>query len=189
MGGAPGVDEGIAVWVATAEAKLIEETLGCPVAAVHTPVGSRAGGILAAAAAVGAGLVVVEGGHLGIVEELFTEPERALEAAARTLGGTTTARPELSGQRTLPPRCAKHAHRSPDWRCWPSALAGAARSNGRPKFSVSRSVTHHTHLPLLLVPRTADGPRARWPPPRREPASQPSPRQRTASSWARARTG
>src|ERR1017187_6675341 len=97
MGGAPGVDEGIAVRVATAEAKLIEETLGCPVAAVHTPVGSRAGGILAAAAAVGAGLVVVGGRHLGIVEELFIEPERALEAAARTLAGTTTVTTRVVG--------------------------------------------------------------------------------------------
>ena len=70
--GAPGVDEEIAAGVASAEAALIEGSLGCQVAGIHTPRGSRAHGILATAGAVGAGLIVVGGRKLGVVEELFT---------------------------------------------------------------------------------------------------------------------
>jgi hypothetical protein len=40
IGGAQGVDQAIASGVVSAEAKLIEETLGCPVTGIHTPYGS-----------------------------------------------------------------------------------------------------------------------------------------------------
>ena len=34
---------------------------------------------------------------------------------------------------------------------------GSSAVNRAPEFSVSRSITHHTHLPLLLVPRATGG--------------------------------
>lgn len=72
MGQAEHVAEGIASAVAADEARMIEEQLGCPVAGVHTPTGSRAHGILATARTVSAGIIVVGGRRLGIIEELFT---------------------------------------------------------------------------------------------------------------------
>ncbi len=229
MSGAPGVDEGIAVGVATSEAQLIKETLGCPVAAVHTPIGSRAHGILACAAAVGAGLIVVGGRRLGIVEELFTyrvsedlvhhsyrpvllaredgsawpprhivvgcdgspeavraaslagwvaavsgadvtlvavntapldgeagtgDAERALEAASRALDGTT-----FTTRVVRTTDVAKALREACTSLTGSALLAIGARGSSAlhrvPQFSVSRSVTHHTHLPLLLVPPTA----------------------------------
>lgn len=228
MSGAQGVDEGIAVGVATAEATLIEETLGSHVAAVHTPIGSRAHGILACAAAVGAGLVVVGGRRLGIVEELFTyrvsedvvhhsyrpvllaredgsawpprhivvgcdgspeavraaslagwmaalsgadvslvavntarldgeagtdDAERALEAASRALDST------LFTTRVVRTADIAKALREACTSLTESALLaigarGSSALHRVPQFSVSRSVTHHTRVPLLLVPPT-----------------------------------
>jgi nucleotide-binding universal stress UspA family protein len=231
MGGRRGVDEEIATGVAGAEARRMEEELGCRVSGIHTPYGSRAHGILATAGAVGAGLIVVGGRKLGIVEELFTyrvseavvqqslrpvllvredgdawpprhiivgcdgSPEavraaalsswiarladadlalvavvdadapaseeatrnarRALEVSAASVGAqggevrTTTRVVE----RTDVPAALREACSST---AGPRLLALGARGssslNRNPGFSVSRSVTHHTHLPLLLVP-------------------------------------
>ena len=72
MGQAEHVAERIAAAVAADEAKLITEQLACPVAGVHTPSGSRAHGILATARTVSAGIIIVGGRRLGIIEELFT---------------------------------------------------------------------------------------------------------------------
>jgi universal stress protein A len=234
ISGARGVDEEIASGVAGAEAKLIEEALGCPVAGIHTPYGSRAHGILATAGAVGAGLIVVGGRRLGIVEELFTyrvsedvvhhsfrpvllvredgdewpprhiavgcdgspEAARALAlsgwiarlsdanlvlvavvdadapnaedaardagsaleisaASARPAGGTTVVTTRVVTATDVPKAlrdvCTSLAG--------PQLLAIGARGSSAlhrvPEFSVSRSVTHHTQLPLLLVPPTS----------------------------------
>ena len=72
MTGEQEVDRGIAAGVASSESHVIAGQLSCPVAGLHTPEGSRARGILATAAVVGAGLIVVGGRNLGVVEELFT---------------------------------------------------------------------------------------------------------------------
>ena len=229
MGEAEHVAERIASAVAADEAKLIEEQLGCPVAAVHTPSGSRAHAILATARTVSAGIIIVGGRRLGIVEELFTYrvsedvvhrsfrpvllvrddghawPPRhvvvgcdgsaeanlasGLAAWLARLSGADltlvtviqdhkaaadavsegerrlalcaeTARDHLDSER-IATRVVTHAD-------VPDALREACRSTGEPHllaigargssagaspgFSVSRSITHHTHVPLLLVP-------------------------------------
>lgn len=228
--GGPGVDEEIATGVASAEAALIEESLGCRVAGTHTPGGSRAHAILATAASVGAGLIVVGGRKLGIVEELFTyrvsedvvhrsyrpvllvrenghdwppsrvvvgldgspeadralelscwvgrlskadlvlvtavnpdapgadatrrDAERALEARASTVptpGGMEVATRVVVGSDV--PRVLREACASADGTYLLAIGArGSSVNNVAPEFSVSRSVTHHTRLPLLLVP-------------------------------------
>jgi nucleotide-binding universal stress UspA family protein len=228
--GAPGVDEEIAAGVASAEAALIEEPLGCRVAGIHTPRGSRARAILATAASVGAGLIVVGGRKLGIVEELFTyrvsedvvhhsyrpvmlvredgdgwppqrvvigwdgspeadralelsgwvarlskaylmlvmavnpdtpgaetarhDAESALEAVAssvRTLSGVEVTTRVVAGSDV--PKLLREACASPDGTQLLAIGARGSRVNNRaPELSVSRSVTHHTRLPLLLVP-------------------------------------
>lgn len=228
--GAPGVDEEIAAGVASAEAALIEEPLGCRVAGIHTPRGSRAHAILATAASVGAGLIVVGGRKLGIVEELFTyrvsedvvhhsyrpvllvredghdwppsrvvvgldgspeadralrlsgwvarlskahlmlvtavnpdapgadtarhDAERALEAGAsivRTPGGMEVATRVVA--RSDVPKVLRDACASSDGTYLLAIGArGSSVNNRAPELSVSRLVTHHTRLPLLLVP-------------------------------------
>ena len=228
--GAPGVDEEIAAGVASAEAALIEGPLGCQVAGIHTPRGSRAHAILATAAAVGGGLIVVGGRKLGIVEELFTyrvsedvvhhsyrpvllvredgddwpprrvvvgwdgspeadralqlsgwiaglskarlmlvtavnpdEPgaetarhdaERALEAGAsivRAPGGMEVTTRVIAGSDV--PKVLRDACASPDGaQLLAIGARGSSVNNRAPELSVSRSVTHHTRLPLLLAP-------------------------------------
>jgi nucleotide-binding universal stress UspA family protein len=224
ISGAPGVNEEIAAGVASAEAAVIEGPLGCRVAGIHTPRASRARGILAAAGAVGAGLIVVGGRKLGIVEELFTyrvsedvvhhsyrpvllvredghnwppsrvvvgldgspEADRALELSgwvARLskahLMLVTAVNPDAPGadiarhdaERALeagasmvraPGRMdvATRVVTGSDVPCASSdgtyllamGARGSSVNNRAPEFSVSRSVTHHTRLPLLLVP-------------------------------------
>jgi nucleotide-binding universal stress UspA family protein len=230
ISGAPGVNEEIAAGVASAEAAVIEGPLGCRVAGIHTPRASRARGILAAAGAVGAGLIVVGGRKLGIVEELFTyrvsedvvhhsyrpvllvredgldwppsrvvvgldgspEAERALELSgwvARLskahLMLVTAVNPDAPGadtarhdaERALAagasmvrapgrmdiatrvvtgsdvPKVLREACASSDGTYLLAIGArGSSVNNRAPEFSVSRSVTHHTRLALLLVP-------------------------------------
>lgn len=232
MGDAHHVAEGIATAVAADEATLIREQLGCPVAGVHTPSGSRAHGILATAGAVNAGVIVVGGRRLGIVEELFTyrvsedvvhhsfrpvllvrddghawpprhvvvgcdgSPEstraaslaawiarladtdlrlvsvvhdhvpgpEALEEAQRRLDlSVATVGDHLAAERvttevvtrTDVPAALRAACASTSE---PHLLAIGARGSSAigaiPPFSVSRSIIHHTHVPLLLVPPT-----------------------------------
>ena len=230
ISGAEGVDEEIAAGVASAEAALIKGALGCRVAGIHTPRGSRAHGILATAAAVGAGLIVVGGRRLGVVEELFTyrvsedvvhhsyrpvllvredgddwpphrvvvgldgspeaeralelsgwvarlskadillvtavdpdapgadtarqDAERALEASAskvRSPGGIEVTTRVVTGSDV--PKALREACGSPDGtQLLAIGARGSSVNNRAPEFSVSRSVTHHTRLPLLLVP-------------------------------------
>ena len=227
MSGGHEVDRGIAGGVASSEADVIAGQMSCPVAGVHTPEGSRAHGILTTASAIGAGLIVVGGRNLGVVEELFTyrvsedvihhshrpvllvredgphwpprhvvvgvdgSPE-AGEAArlavwiARTsdaelllvavVGDDGAARDEAasrldaaaeafraeSGSPAIATRVVANADVAAALRgtCTlpgPQLLAIGARGSSAlhqvPEFSVSRSVIHHTHLPLLLVPR------------------------------------
>ncbi len=233
MGHTEHVDEGIAAAVVDAESTLIQEQLNCPVAGVHTPHGSRAHGILATAGLVGAGVIVVGGRRLGIVEELFTyrvsedvvhhsfrpvllvrddghdwpprhvvvgcdgSPEatraavlaawiarlseadvtlvavvpehdpahddttnaanRRLDMCAETIGPhagraavMTSVLTRTDVASALRDACA--ADRAPH------LLAIGARGSSSlgtvSQFSVSRSITHHTHVPLLLVPPT-----------------------------------
>lgn len=231
IGGARDVNHAIASGVVSAEAKLIEGTLGCPVTGTHTPYGSRAHGILTTAGAVGAGLIVVGGRKLGIVEELFSyrvsedvvqrslrpvllvradgdkwPPRRvvvgcdgsqeALRAAALAgwIGGLSdvvlllvavvhadapnpeAAEREAEGalevsatrSRALAPRAVvttrvitatdvpKALRDACTSLAGPQLLAIGARGSSTlhrvPEFSVSRSIIHHTQLPLLLVP-------------------------------------
>jgi len=229
MGQAEHVAERIAAAVADDEAKLIEEQLGCPVAAVHTPFGARAHGILATARTVSAGIIIVGGRRLGIVEELFTyrvsedvvhhslrpvllvrddghdwpprhvvvgfdgsseatlatglaawlarlseadltlvtvihDDDPAAEAERRLALGAEAAREHLDAGRvatqvvahTDVPDALREACRSTRE---PHLLAigagGSSASGASPELSVSRSIIHHTHVPLLLVPPTA----------------------------------
>jgi nucleotide-binding universal stress UspA family protein len=229
---APDVAERIGSAVAGSEARVIEAELGCPVAGVHAPEGSRAHGILAVAGAVGAGLIVVGGRKLGVVEELFTyrvsedvihhslrpvllvrqdgqewppqhvvvgcdllpEALRAAGLAAwvarcsgaelelvavvnsedpdrdEAIGEATRRLEELAARlRTESgPNVTVRVVVGPDVA---SALRNAATASGSQllavgargssllhrvtQFSVSRSLIHHTHLPLLLVPRAS----------------------------------
>jgi nucleotide-binding universal stress UspA family protein len=71
-GGHPAVDEAVARAIAAAEARTLEEQSGSPVAGVHTPHEWRVEGILRVAHRVGAGLVVVGGRRITILEEFFT---------------------------------------------------------------------------------------------------------------------
>jgi nucleotide-binding universal stress UspA family protein len=71
-GGHPDADEAVAKAIAAAEAWTLEEESGCPVAGVHTPHEWRVEGILRVAYRVGAGLVVVGGRRITILEEFFT---------------------------------------------------------------------------------------------------------------------
>lgn len=233
ISGATGVDEEIGAAVANSEATVIAEQLSCPVAAVHTPKGSRAHGILATAASIAAGLIVVGGRKLGVVEELFTyrvsedvihhslrpvllvrddgeawpprhvvvgcdfspeatraaglaawiarlsdaellivavinredtahddvraEASRRLETLAEELRTHSGARnvATLVVVGTDVPAALRNACSFPG----PQLLAIGARGSSLlhrvPEFSVSRSVIHHTHLPLLLVPRAS----------------------------------
>ena len=228
--GAPGVDQEIAAGVASAEAALIEEPLGRRVAGIYTPRGSRAHAILATAASVGAGLIVVGGRKLGIVEELFSyrvsedvvhhsyrpvllvredghdwppsevvvgfdgspEADRALQLSGWVAGLSkadlmlvTAVNPDAPGAdtaRTMPnahsrpaqsivraaggvriatrvvagsdvPKVLRDACAASDGTYLLAIGArGSSVNNRAPELSVSRSVTHHTRLPLLLVP-------------------------------------
>jgi nucleotide-binding universal stress UspA family protein len=71
-GGHPAVDEAVAKAIAAEQARTLEEGSGSPVAGVHTPHEWRVEGILRVAYRVGAGLVVVGGRRITIVEEFFT---------------------------------------------------------------------------------------------------------------------
>ena len=233
LSNAPGVDEEIAAGVASSEAALIEGPLGCPVAGIHTPRGSRAHAILATAGAVGAGLIVVGGRKLGVVAELFTyrvsedvvhhsyrpvllvredgvdwpprrvvvgfdgspeaeralvlsvwlarlakadillvraidpdapgadtagqDAERALEAAAsgvRVASDVEVTTRVVAGSDV--PKVLRDACAASDGACLLAIGArGSSIYNRVPECSVSRSVTHHTRLPLLLVPATS----------------------------------
>jgi nucleotide-binding universal stress UspA family protein len=227
------VDEEIAAGVAGSQAALIESELHCPVAGVHTPRGSRAHAILATAGAVGAGLIVVGGRKLGIVEELFTyrvsedvvshsfrpvllvrddghdwppghvvvgcdgspeatraarlatwiarlsgadveligvvrsdapPPEQAVVDAGRRLEACAEAIAD-DGAATLPARVVVHGNvaqalrdacaADPEPHLLAIGARGSSALNTVPRFSVSRSVIHHTHVPLLLVPTTS----------------------------------
>jgi nucleotide-binding universal stress UspA family protein len=209
----------------------MEEELGCRVAGIHTPYGSRAHGILVTAGAVGAGLIVVGGRKLGIVEELFTyrvseavvqhslrpvllvredgdawpprhiivgcdgSPEavraaalaswiarladadlalvavvdadapaseeatrnahRALEvsaASAGAQGGKVRTTTRVVERTDVPAALREACTAIAGPRLLAIGARGSSSLNRNPEFSVSRSVTHHTHLPLLLVP-------------------------------------
>jgi nucleotide-binding universal stress UspA family protein len=227
MTGEQEVDRGIAAGVASSESRVIAGQLSCPVAGVHTLEGSRAHGILATAAVVGAGLIVVGGRNLGVVEELFTyrvsedvihhsfrpvllvredgppwpprhvvvgcdlspEAARATRLAAwiarlsdaelvlvAVVGSGGSARDEAtdrlealaeelraeSGAQPITVRVAtsadvpaalRDACTFPGSQLLAIGARGSSAVNRAPEFSVSRSMTHHTHLPLLLVPR------------------------------------
>jgi nucleotide-binding universal stress UspA family protein len=71
-GGHPAADEAVAKALTAAEARTLEEESGSPVAGVHTPHEWRVEGILRVAHRVGAGLVVVGGRRITILEEFFT---------------------------------------------------------------------------------------------------------------------
>ena len=230
MGQAEHVEERIAAAVAADEAKLIEEQLGCPVAAVHTPSGSRAHGILATARTVSAGIIIVGGRRLGIVEELFTyrvsedvvhrsfrpvllvrddghawpprhvvvgcdgsseanlaaglaawlarlsdadlmlvtvipdhhagadaasEGERRLALCVETAGehldsGRIATR--VVTHSDVPEALREACRTSAEPHLLAIGARGSSATGADPGFSVSRSITHHTHVPLLLVP-------------------------------------
>ncbi len=231
MGQAEHVAERIASAVAADEAKLIAEQLGCPVAGVHTPSDSRAHGILATARTVSAGIIIVGGRRLGIIEELFTyrvsedvvhrsfrpvllvrddghdwpprhvvvgcdgspeatraaglaawlarlsDADLALVTVIHDEPGAETAREAERGLAPCVEAAGDHldagrvATRVVTHTDVPDALREACRSTREPhllaigargssaigaipEFSVSRSIIHHTHVPLLLVPPT-----------------------------------
>jgi nucleotide-binding universal stress UspA family protein len=82
------------------------------------------------------------------------DAERALEAGAsivRTPGGMEVATRVVTGSDV--PKALRDACASPDGTYLLAIGArGSSVTNRAPELSVSRSVTHHTRLPLLLVP-------------------------------------